>query len=258
MHCDHIARLHHTSDGQMDDSSLGKLSAEIRNAIYSLVVTHDAPYRVTADRKGDKLCTEKRCAQQQPLALSATCRQMRNETMQTIYHVNTFDINIFNIRHMQSTDGGRTSETGILQRFCAGLGPLNASALRSIKVTFRSAAFYRDGMESEFISIRHKMPLLRALRASIPDCEIVARFIWEEFNDEVTEAEWQGDQKLLAPRVAFLVDPMDEGLTDAIARLRSYTQEFSPYHNGPATREIGSKCHSLRENLEEIVAKNTT
>ncbi|GIZ47085.1 hypothetical protein CKM354_001018600 [Cercospora kikuchii] len=67
----------------MDNSPLGKLSAELRNEVYRLVVSAEKPLVVCKNHSAPELSAV------QP-ALTRTCRQIREESLGMFYHANTF------------------------------------------------------------------------------------------------------------------------------------------------------------------------
>ncbi|KAI7280677.1 hypothetical protein KC345_g4597 [Hortaea werneckii] len=83
----------------MDNSPLTKLSAELRNEIYHLVLY--SPEGFTIIYIGNILFDDKVLRnenhQVQPLALTATCKALRTETLQLFYAINTFT---FKFRHL--------------------------------------------------------------------------------------------------------------------------------------------------------------
>ncbi|KAM3417274.1 hypothetical protein BST61_g5530 [Cercospora zeina] len=79
----------------MENSPFGKLSAELRNNIYKLVLEADKPLAVCS--QSPDLYT----AAQPPI--TRVCRQIREETLQMFYHSNTFAAEIMSDIHWNSS-----------------------------------------------------------------------------------------------------------------------------------------------------------
>lgn len=74
----------------MEISNLNKLSAELRNAIYELVLVQDKPLVVCRKHLTPELTAV------QP-ALTRVCRQIREETLGMFYHGNTFVMEVISV-----------------------------------------------------------------------------------------------------------------------------------------------------------------
>ncbi|KAI7326909.1 hypothetical protein KC326_g8 [Hortaea werneckii] len=86
----------------MENSPIATLSAELRNQIYHLVLTHPEPIVITSSMSGGKIWS--RVARRRKLlALTRTCRTIREESVKIFYAVNTF-------KHLVGDYGPRPSD----------------------------------------------------------------------------------------------------------------------------------------------------
>lgn len=86
----------------METSPIATLSAELRNQIYHLVLTHAEPIIISSSLNGDKIWSQV-ARQHELLALTRTCRTIREESIKIFYAVNTF-------KHLPRLHGPRTQE----------------------------------------------------------------------------------------------------------------------------------------------------
>ncbi|KAI7544330.1 F-actin capping protein, partial [Hortaea werneckii] len=98
-HRDVLEKMH----SKMDNSPFTKLSAELRNEIYHLVLYSPEGFNIVYI--GNILFEDKVLRNEnhqiQPLARTATCKAMRTETLQLFYAINTFT---FKLKHFDSLD----------------------------------------------------------------------------------------------------------------------------------------------------------
>ncbi|KAI7388471.1 hypothetical protein KC328_g8920 [Hortaea werneckii] len=87
----------------MENSPFTKLSAELRNEIYHLVLYSPEGFSIVYI--GNILFEDKVLRNEnhqiQPLALTATCKALRTETLQLFYAINTFT---FKLKHFDSLE----------------------------------------------------------------------------------------------------------------------------------------------------------
>ncbi|GAB1741907.1 hypothetical protein NU219Hw_g7313t1 [Hortaea werneckii] len=108
----------------MDNSPFTKLSAELRNEIYHLVLHSPEDFKIVYIGNiifEDKVLRNEN-HQVQPLALTATCKALRTETLQLFYAINTFT---FKFKHFDSLDD-------ILEVFRDRIGNECVRALRHV------------------------------------------------------------------------------------------------------------------------------
>ncbi|KAI7229122.1 F-actin capping protein [Hortaea werneckii] len=119
-HRDVLEKMH----SKMDNSPFTKLSAELRNDIYHLVLYSPEGFNITYI--GNILFEDKVLRnennQVQPLALTATCKALRTETLQLFYAINTFT---FKFKHFDSLQD-------ILDAFMDRIGNDCVRALRRV------------------------------------------------------------------------------------------------------------------------------
>lgn len=113
----------------MENSPLNKISAELRNQIYELVLMHEHPISITADDYVSDLRATNFKLKSHPLALLHTCKQISNESTALFYGNNAF--------HFEFP--GRTAdkdkdELCLVQRFCASIGDAALVGLRDLRV----------------------------------------------------------------------------------------------------------------------------
>ncbi|KAI7240917.1 hypothetical protein KC343_g4442 [Hortaea werneckii] len=108
----------------MENSPIATLSAELRNQIYHLVLTHPEPIVITSSMSGGKVWS--RVARRRKLlALTRTCRTIREESIKIFYAINTF-------KHLASDYGPRPSQ--VVQKFDAQIGRELAAVICKVVV----------------------------------------------------------------------------------------------------------------------------
>ncbi|GAB1733470.1 hypothetical protein NU195Hw_g9374t1 [Hortaea werneckii] len=108
----------------MENSPIATLSAELRNQIYHLVLTHPEPIVITSSMSGGKAWS--RVARRRKLlALTRTCRTIREESIKIFYAVNTF-------KHLAGDYGPRPSE--LVLNFDAQIGRELAAVICKVVV----------------------------------------------------------------------------------------------------------------------------
>ncbi|KAK4499639.1 hypothetical protein PRZ48_010157 [Zasmidium cellare] len=208
----------------MDNSPLAKLSPELRNRVYEYaLIFDDTQLHVTADHYNAKMHTTNECAQLRPLALTTTCRQIRQETSQMFYHYNTF-----NIHFEKHTEDQDRDETCLLQRFSANMGGVNATNLRRIAVTIGRESFMAE-VPGRVDDIRHQLLVLRTFALASPNCEVLCKFSWAPRHTSIEYflpgEEWMSDV-LLLPLVQFRVGAGPANLSNAITQLDKEIEDF--------------------------------
>lgn len=108
----------------MDNSPFTKLSAELRNEIYHLVLYSPEGFNITyiGNILFDDKVLRNENHQVQPLALTATCKALRTETLQLFFAINAFT---FKFKHFDSLQD-------ILDAFMARIGSDCVRALRRV------------------------------------------------------------------------------------------------------------------------------
>lgn len=230
----------------MDDSPFGKLSPELRNAIYSLVLPFDHPFEITAEQDSHKLRIADGDAQMQPLAITAVCRQIRGETKQMFYHLNSFHIQLRKHKPVSRRD-----EAGLLQKFWDGIGDTNAAALCRITVDLQRSYYARNLRGCG--NIKHQLRALRAFAKRNPACELFA-CVSEEDSDYRDASFYR--QNVL-PKIKFRVDATGDGLSKALVQVKAYTDEFSAIPTLEALIEY-YKCLPLQSALQEAMVEIQT
>lgn len=235
----------------MDSSTLGRLSAELRNVIYSLVLSADKPISLTTDRPYGKLrLTELEVIEgsveeplKQPVAIAAVCRQMRSEATQMFYHVNSFDI-----RYTTQVNSYHRDEARLLQKFCDTIGSANVSALRHVTLTFNRYRYELEWVGTENRRhIKHQLLALRAFAAKHSKCRLVVRIEWRD----------DADDRNNPRRIKFRVNAANEGISKATTTLESY-QDFYEARRGVYAALKAYKSGLLQEILEEIMTESAS
>lgn len=110
----------------MDDSPFSKLAPELRNQIYDLALRHDTPIAIRWLRVPDTFrLHEPTDEQRHPLALTATCKQARQETLKLFGAANTFTLLYSGLHAVY----GR-----MLSKFWRTITPGNAKLISSITI----------------------------------------------------------------------------------------------------------------------------
>ncbi|KAK3719148.1 hypothetical protein LTR37_004712 [Vermiconidia calcicola] len=120
----------------MDNSPLAKLPAELRNRIYLLALRNEQPIIVVVRSGGRPQEAYRRLYElRTPQALTLTCKQIRNESINMFYSANAFDIRT------------STKQAALcLTRFCSMIRETDMKALRSITL---SALTFKAGWNTE-------------------------------------------------------------------------------------------------------------
>ncbi|KAK1091356.1 hypothetical protein LTR48_006465 [Friedmanniomyces endolithicus] len=138
----------------MDESQLSRLPAELRNRFYELVLRQGSPI-IICDAANDHSIHEAHffgtpLADSRPLALTATCKDIRSESLQLSYAINSF---VFKC-------GYTSNKTLLPSHFTKQIGPLNTRVLRSIvldlgRLSFASRSTVAELMEIQQFSHTH-------------------------------------------------------------------------------------------------------
>lgn len=121
----------------MDNSPFSKLSAELRNMIYEYALKQERPIIVTAYSTAKHTEHEHHTADRHPLALAQTCQEIRGESLQLFYAVNTFTLS-FRLAKSQ------TQVRRQLERFRSAIGLSNANAIGSMVLKLDAADIGED------------------------------------------------------------------------------------------------------------------
>lgn len=105
----------------MENSPLNKLSAELRNRIYHLVLVHDKDIAMPALPVIQPRGTHQ-------ASLLCTCRQINREASPMFYGGNTFHM-------MTRTESWEYDQIPLACQFAQGIGITNRAFLRKIKIT---------------------------------------------------------------------------------------------------------------------------
>ncbi|KAI6866767.1 hypothetical protein KC343_g6097 [Hortaea werneckii] len=110
----------------MENSPIATLSAELRNQIYHLVLTHPEPIIIISSfsLEGYEIWSQV-ARQRKLLALTRTCRAIREEAIKIFYAVNTFT-------YVPSSQGLRTQE--LVQGFDKRIGREFAALIHNVVV----------------------------------------------------------------------------------------------------------------------------
>ncbi|KAI7539524.1 hypothetical protein KC331_g9706 [Hortaea werneckii] len=108
----------------MESSPIATLSAELRNQIYHLVLTHPEPIIIISSYSGDEIFSPV-ARQRKLLALTRTCRTIRKEAIKIFYAINTF-------KYVPSVPGLRTQE--LVQGFDRQIGRECAALIHKVVV----------------------------------------------------------------------------------------------------------------------------
>lgn len=140
----------------MDNSPLGTLPAELRNNIYSLVLHFQDPFVFAYKMHGNRTRFAKISKQRLPLALTATCKEVREHTTKLFYATNTFTF----------LDTDDNDATYIFDWFTAVIGRPSTAALRSLVFDsvdleghqrFRRRRTFTDGIDKMLMaSVRRR------------------------------------------------------------------------------------------------------
>ncbi|KAK4499188.1 hypothetical protein PRZ48_009701 [Zasmidium cellare] len=147
--------------------SLGKLSAELRNRIYELVLVPAGGFHITTTFPGlGQLKQSRHRAQKDPLALIKTCRQARDEARKMFFALNTF-------RCFYNGGGpaGFDDASSVALDFVKNLGDDAAKELRNITLSSLDAGAHWE-------RVRLMLPQLKNIAAKLhtlaPACTITA------------------------------------------------------------------------------------
>ncbi|KAI7188729.1 hypothetical protein KC363_g5263 [Hortaea werneckii] len=108
----------------MENSPFAKLSAELRNQIYHLVLAHSKPIGISSSRNGDKIWSQI-ARRRKLLALTRACKAIREESIKIFYAINTF-------KHLARNNVPRPRE--LVQNFDTLIGRELAAAIRKVIV----------------------------------------------------------------------------------------------------------------------------
>ena len=120
----------------MDDSPLQMLSPELRNTIYELVLYQPDGVVVSVWDGRPQL---KRRAEQRnnPLALTQTCKQVREESVLLFYYINCFQLRSYQLDEVmekEAIDSSRIGWRGGLQKWIGNVGKFNLSQIGQLEI----------------------------------------------------------------------------------------------------------------------------
>ncbi|KAH9811726.1 hypothetical protein Tdes44962_MAKER05874 [Teratosphaeria destructans] len=216
----------------MDSSPFGRLSAELRNHIYELVLTSPRPIALVTVRNHSStaLSTElqrlrKRIGHTKRTGLTATCSTIRRESTRMFYAANSFELTI----PIPQIATGRQR----LEAFLSTIGWSNAAALRSIIVRIEDVKQEdTDRSFSPFADLPALVDDLRELGARYPNCAIVVKA------DFMAGAHPEGAWRTV-PLEIDVRDPMD-GWEKGLEGMR-----------GRRTEDFGWKWNLIEVGLEQ-------
>ncbi|KAI7327538.1 hypothetical protein KC315_g7053 [Hortaea werneckii] len=108
----------------MENSPFAKLSAELRNQIYHLVLAHSKPIGISSSRNGDKIWSQT-ARRRKLLALTRACKAIREESIKIFYAINTF-------KHLARNNVPRPRQ--LVQNFDTLIGRELAAVIRKVIV----------------------------------------------------------------------------------------------------------------------------
>lgn len=113
----------------MNLSPLSTISPELRNQIYELVLVHEHPVSITADKSSSNIRTTSFLPDSHALGLLRTCTQINSESTALFYGNNSFHFEF--PAHTSDED---KDELCLVQRFCANLGKNALVGLRDLHI----------------------------------------------------------------------------------------------------------------------------
>ena len=137
----------------MNESPFSKLAPELRNSVYELVMSDDSPVCITITEDGKRVARDVDSSIAHGVALTATCKQMRDECTQLFYACNEF--------HFTSVEA--------LDTFCEIIGPLNVKVMQSKPVyPFRITYFFGGSGPLEDRRLREALAYMRLTMQQYP------------------------------------------------------------------------------------------
>ncbi|KAH9832361.1 hypothetical protein Tdes44962_MAKER08809 [Teratosphaeria destructans] len=194
----------------MDASPLKKLSAELRNAIYELVLTQDRPINLSVikEKKVKGLAKEKYNNRRIPstfLALTTTCRAIRADTRHMFYFVNDFIVGRQGMNVIpahartpfRNIRAATKEHMNCIHSFLDQIGTENATAIR--RITFRlDIGIHPYGIFGDLKAVgRALIAQLRALAEEIPFRHAGVTLVFGPVG------RWSGGSKFLTERTVF-------------------------------------------------------
>lgn len=158
----------------MDDSSFGRLPAELRNSVYELVLTHPTPFNLEPrlDPKAGSKTRAVAASEPNFLALVKTCKQINTECSQIVYSSNIFSF----------TNWAYSPDyTHLLATFTSQIGSLKADAIRTVFVNIGLASD-SDGDEGTR-KMMTTVANIKCRQKSLPACTFELQFY--VYGDEV-------------------------------------------------------------------------
>lgn len=116
----------------MEHSGFHKISAEIRNQIYELVLVHEKPFMVTEDDCESDSHSTSSSPDSHPIALLHTCKQIKNEATALFYRSNKFCLT-FTVGSGEDAQ----DQPAPVHEFCNQIGDIAFMSLRNLHVVAR-------------------------------------------------------------------------------------------------------------------------
>ncbi|KAK4546294.1 hypothetical protein LTR36_001971 [Oleoguttula mirabilis] len=147
----------------MDNSPLARLPAELRNYIYKVAVKSDRPVKIRLDSKNKQL---KMVTYGRVLALTETCRRLRDESLGLFYASNHVSITLRPDRlfadaaHPPGVGPEEEGVLGALRKFSDSFGAKVVRRLTSVRLEMGNA--FLQVIEAKDLVDEHNQALLTA------------------------------------------------------------------------------------------------
>lgn len=238
----------------MDLSPFSKISAELRNQIYELVLVHEIPIIITADDYSSDLRTTSLLPGSHAIALLRTCKQISNESTALFYGNNTFRFQFlrpvrchpifgrsrtylnasgtvcFHSPLVLSTD--YMDEVCLVQRFCASIGDRALVGLRKLHILAR-----RD-LSRWYLHVcqTHSRSLLGLRGISARNDELSIKYT-------IDDVEERNGLIIGRATATFHIADLEASLESAIASLEAYARDHMVMS---VKSSIGELCAELK------------
>ena len=156
----------------MDASPIKKLAPELRNKIYELALYHSEGFVISVS-KGTPVLKNKE-GQSNVLALSATCKAIREETLAFFFSLNCFRLQTFQLEKPMEVRGKADTGKAVLKKWIDDVGERNVSHVKSLEIYVGSCKSLVQ--TPEISTCRSILALKRALIGIKPDIRIVIGF----------------------------------------------------------------------------------
>ncbi|KAF7196752.1 hypothetical protein HII31_01891 [Pseudocercospora fuligena] len=215
----------------MDDSLFGKLSPELRNTVYELVLVNSAHIHIKARRNSDTDRAVTRMSgddsERLDVALLRACKQIHQEATSILYHDNKFNFT-----------NEQDDSASAFENFTMVIGPQNANMLRTCFIVGGASQLVPTEYNDQHKQLKSWGKKVLNLSAQLPKCRIsgILRF---KVDDTQSERVDSYEIDLSSPHDLF-ISQLSGAVKEASRRALNVINECKALHyNDPRIEALG-------------------